>query len=404
MKPERGNGCSRAVAALLAAAVVSAGCSEKPAGSLVWKQDLLTIKTALSSVVAFSPLDAMAVGQALGEFQLQARPISLQWTGSGWTQIPMPYSRSTALLGATLDGERSVWAVGRLVSSEAEPFDPVPVIYRYTSGSWALVPFDELGTEAGVTLTGFATSGSGPDLEVRTVGDTVGEAGRILRWLGGHWSVMTTPDPSPGANWTLRSIAYSAASRTWYAVGAGPVGGTVLVDRGAGWEVAAAPAIPGVEWECVVFDGRGIPYLAGNHPAGGNQQGDLYRLHLGQWAAVSITRRTSGGFHLLALGFDAEGNGWTVGGRDAGGPFFAGTSPKGWSETAVEAALEAHPEREEVAAGDLSGVAVQGASVAFAVGSALEVDPEGGQEYQPRVFRLKFRPAGEVDLPTAPPH
>src|SRR5262249_55953819 len=159
---------------------------------------------------------------------------------------------------------------------------PVPVIYRYASGAWAVVPFDELGTEAGVALTGVAASGSGPALEVRAVGDTVGQAGRVLRWSGGHWSVMTTPDPSPGGNWTLRSIAYSAAIRAWYAAGAGPTGGAILVDRGAGWEVVPGPGVS-IEWTSVAFDGRGIPYLAGNHLIGGDQQGDLYRLHLGRW-------------------------------------------------------------------------------------------------------------------------
>ncbi|TMQ48550.1 MAG: hypothetical protein E6K72_12990 [Candidatus Eisenbacteria bacterium] len=394
---------SRIAALAVLAATLGYGCSEKPAGNLVWKQDLIGIKTALSAVVAFSPQEAIAVGQALPEFALQARPLSLRWTASGWTEIAMPWTRSTALLASALDRDGSVWAVGRIVSSEAEPFDPVPVAYRYTAGTWSLLPLDELGPQAGVAFTGVATSGSGPDLEARAVGDSVGQVGRIFRWAGGHWSPMTTPDPSPGANWTLRSISYSAASRTWYAVGAGPIGGTILVDRGAGWELAAGPATT-IEWTSVAFDGRGIPYLAGNRLAGGNAQGDLYLRHLGQWAQVPIARHTAGGFHLQALGFDAEGNGWTVGGREAGGPFFAGTSPKGWVETVVEAEVEAHPEQEQVAGGDLSGVAVYGASVAFTVGSALEVDPEGGQEFQPRIFRLKFRPAGEVDLPTAPPH
>jgi hypothetical protein len=108
---------------------------------------------------------------------------------------------------------------------------------------------------------------------------------------------------------------------------------------------------------------------------------------------VPITRGTAGAFHLLALGFDAEGNGWAVGGRDAGGPFFAGTSPRGWIESAVEAEVEEHPEEEQVAGGDLSGVAVHGEKVAFAVGSALESGPEGNSEYQPRIFRLTS-PAG----------
>jgi hypothetical protein len=395
-----------AIAALsLLATMAGAGCSEKPAGSLVWKQDLLGIKTALTSVVTLSPTDAIAVGWALPEFALQAQPLSLRWTGSTWTTIAMPSFRSTAILGAAADREGSVWAVGRIVSSEAEPFDPVPAVYRFTSGSWTSLPLDELGPQNGVALGGVATSGSGADLEVRAVGDSVGQAGRILRYTGGHWSVMPTPVFAAGPGWTLRAVAYSAAVRAWYAVGRneGSNGGTILIDRGSGWETVAGPAIA-VEWTAVAFDGRGIPYLAGNRLEGANQQGVVYRLQLGRWVEVAISRRTAGGFHLWALGFDAEGNGWAVGGHESGGPFFAGTSPRGWVESAVEAEVEAHPETEQVAGGELTGVAVNGENVAFAVGSAQEADPEGGSEYQPRIFRLVFRPAGETDLPTAPAH
>jgi hypothetical protein len=389
--------CLRFASLLLA--VAAAGCSEKPAGDLVWKQDLLGIKTALNAVVALSPSEAMAVGQALPEFALQARPLSLRFSGGGWTEIPVPQIRSTALLGAAADPSGSVWAVGRSVSSEAEPFDAIPVVYRFSGGSWATQALDELGPQDGVTLTGVATSGTGPDLEVRAVGDSVLEEGRIFRFASGHWSVM--PAPAPATRWTLRSIAYSRATGTWYAVGRdeGQGGGVILMDRGAGWESVAGPA---VEWSAVACDGRGIPHLAGNRPAGGSTQGVVYRMRLGRWTEVPIARRTSGGFHILALGFDAEGNGWAVGGRDPSGPFFAGTSPKGWVEFAVEAELEEHPETEEVAEGDMTGVAVHGRTVAFAVGSAQEADPEGGSEFQPRVFRLVFRPAGETDLPTAP--
>jgi len=393
----------RTMAALcLLAGMLATGCSEKPAGSLVWKQDLIGIKTAVSAVVAPSPGEAIAVGYALPEFALLARPLSLRWTGSGWTENTMPSTRSTALLGATLDREGSVWAVGRIVSSEAEPFDPVPVVYRYTGGSWTIAPLDELGAQTGVMLTAVASSGSGADLEVRAVGDSVGEAGHVLRWAQGHWSVMATPAPPPGS-WTLRSVAYSGAAGVWYAVGRGPGGGIILVDRGEGWKLVAGPATA-AEWTSVAFDGRGIPYIAGNRQVGDGQEADLYRLHLGRWVLVPISRRRSGGFHIWALGFDDEGNGWAVGGRDPSGPFFAGTSPKGWIESAVEEEVEAHPEQEQVSGGELTGIAVHGEQVAFAVGSAQEADPEGGQEYQPRLFRLKFRPAGEVDLPTAPPH
>jgi hypothetical protein len=394
----------RFTALLVAALLPAAGCSEKPAGGMVWKQDLLGIKTAVTGVVAFATHDAIAVGWALPEFALIAQPLSLHWTGSAWTPLPMPTTRSTVVLGAAPDRDHSVWAVGRIVSSEAEPFDPVPVVYRYAAGAWTSLPLDELGQQNGVALLGVATSGSGTDLEARAVGDSVSDAGRVFRYASGHWSVMPTPVPPPGVSWTLRAISYSAATRTWYAAGRGAgSGGTILIDRGAGWESVVGPPIA-VEWTGVAFDGRGLPYLAGNRIEGASQLGVVYRLQLARWVEVPITRRTGGAFHLWAIGFDAAGNGWSVGGREAGGPFFAGTSPRGWTESAVEAEVEEHPETEEVAAGELTGVAVLEEQVAFAVGSAQEADPEGGSEYQPRVFRLVFRPVGEVDLPTTPVH
>jgi len=392
-------------AATLAPALLLAfatGCSELPAGDLVWKQDLIGIKTALTSVVVYSPHDAIAVGHQLPEFALVARPLSLRWTGTGWAEIPMPQVRSTAVLAAAPDDDGSIWAVGRSVSSEAEPFDASPLVYHYDGGVWSSVPLDELGDQTGIVLTGVAVSGRGAEVDVRAVGDSLNQAGKIFRYSGGHWSVMALPPDLVGATWTVHAITRTRAG-VWYAVGrrAGQLGGTILVDEGAGWRSMTGPPLD-VDWTAVAGDGRAIPYLAGNIP-GTETQGLLYKLRRGRWVEVPIERRTSSTFHLLGLGFDAEGNGWAVGGLDPSKPFFAGTTPSGWLESQVEAEVEEHPEQEEVAGGDLTGIAVHSESVAFAVGSALETGLEGQSEFQPRIFRLTFRPAGETDLPPQPP-
>jgi hypothetical protein len=385
-----------AAAALFALAALS-GCSEKQAGFLVWKQDLISLKTALTGVATLPSRELLAVGHSIPEFSVIAHPTALLYGPAGWTQIPMPSppTGSTALYGVAIDPSGAAWAVGRTVASEAEPFDPSPLAYRFDGSGWTQQTLASLGSLQGLTLTGVATGGSASAPEVRAVGDVNGSSGTVLRWIGGVWEVMALP--SRPSTWTLRSIAH-AIDGAWYAVGAqtGQLGGTILVDRGDGWAVMEPPPIE-VDWTAVACDGRGVPYIAGNVPENGEQHGILCRLRHGAWVDVPITRKTSGEGHFFGLGFDAEGNGWAVGGRAGGGPYLVGYAPSGWTETLLEAQAETHPENEQVSGGDLLGVVVADELNAVSVGTATESGPEGESEFQPRVFRLGFRRAGEID-------
>jgi len=388
----------RIPAAFLALALL-AGCSEKPAGFLVWKQDLLSIKTALGGVAQLPSGEVMAVGHAIPEFSVIAHPTCLVYGPAGWTPIPMPSppSGSAALNALAVDPSGAGWAVGRTVASEAEPFDPAPLAYRYDGAAWTQQSLAGLGALQGLTLTGVAAGGTSSAPEVRAVGDVSASSGAVLRWIGGTWEAMALP--SRPATWTLRAIAHSIDG-TWYAVGAqsGQLGGTILVDRGSGWEAMSVPPME-VEWTAVACDGRGVPYIAGNMPRGGEQHGVLCRLKHGAWVDVPITRRTSGEAHFFGLGFDGEGNGWAVGGHAAGGPYQVGYTPSGWAETPLESQAEAHPDNETVSGGDLLSVVVADELNSVSVGTAIEAGPEGESEFQPRVFRLGFRHAGEVDSP-----
>ena len=387
------------IAAALVALALSTGCSEKPAGFLVWKQDLLLIKTALGGVAQLPSGQVIAVGHAIPEFSVIAHPTCLVYGPSGWTPIPMPSpaSGSTALNALAVDPSGAAWAVGRTVSSEAEPFDPSPLAYRYDGAAWTQESLASLGSQQGLTLTGVASGGTSAAPEVRAVGDVNGSSGTVLRWIGGTWEVMSLP--SRPSTWTLRGIAHSIDG-TWYAVGAqaGQLGGTILVDRGQGWTAMQTPTME-VEWTAVACDGRGVPYIAGNVPKNGEQHGVLCRLRHGEWVDVPIARRTGGEAHFFGLAFDAEGNGWAVGGHAAGGPYQVGYTPSGWAETPLESQAEAHPDNETVSGGDLLDVVVADELNAITVGMAIEAGPEGESEFQPRVFRLGFRRAGEVDAP-----
>jgi len=391
---------SARIAAILLVLASAFGCSEKPAGFLVWKQDHMTLKTALGDVALLPSTELIAVGHSIPEFSLIAHPISLLYaTTTGWTQIPMPSppSGSVALHGVAVDATGRAWAVGRTVSSEAEPFDPVPLAHRYEAGAWSQESLADLGPLPGLTLTGVAAGGSAATPEVRAVGDVSGTSGMALQWKSGAWSIMAVPNL--GSDWTLHSVAYGIDG-VWYAVGrrGGASGGTVLIDRGQGWTEFAGPPMD-VDWTAVACDGRGMPYVAGNVATAGELHGVLCRLRHGEWEDVPIARRTSGEFHFLGMGFDVEGNGWAVGGRASSGPFLAGYTPHGWAETPLEAEAEAHPDNETVSGGDLTGVVVDGELNAVSVGSALEVGPEGESEFQPRIFRLGFKRANEVDGP-----
>ena len=77
---------SRIAALAALAATLGYGCSEKPAGNLVWKQDLIGIKTALSAVVA----NYTEAGPD-GALRLRlAPPAAEQLARDLWHQDPVP--------------------------------------------------------------------------------------------------------------------------------------------------------------------------------------------------------------------------------------------------------------------------------------------------------------------------
>src|SRR5205085_7422703 len=105
---------------------------------------------------------------------------------------------------------------------------------------------------------------------------------------------------------------------------------------------------------------------------------------------------------INAIGFDAEGDGWLVGGREGGLPFVAGTTGGPWVETLAEIEHEAG----FVGGGELFSVSVVGPGSAFAAGYLLEVDAKGLTEAEMLIYQLMVKPAGEIDsrtrLPVAP--
>jgi hypothetical protein len=182
----------------------------------------------------------------------------------------------------------------------------------------------------------------------------------------------------------------------------------VYVDRGAGWEALAGPAIEDLSFTALAFDENDLPHFTANRVVGDGFEGLIFRLVRGQFEALPIERLSGGWSRLQAIGFDVVGHGWVAGGRAPDDPYLAGNLSGRWVETSAEAEIEGEtppPGEEEETGGELYAVDVFERFAGLAVGQAEESGPEGYVEYLPRILQLFPRPVGEIDLrgdPVAP--
>ncbi len=394
--------------ALALVALTVTGCSEKkPPPIMVWDfaKGLTVRRAALTAVVTPPGGPVLAIGYDRPEGRIANTPVCLERTGGLWTPIAMPPASagtSTVIRAAVIASDGTVWACGRVADYEPDPSLILPVVYHYVGGVWTEFPIAGAGDLSGIDLLGIAAQGSGPGLVLRAVGTSAnGTAGAAITYASGAWSRDSVQPPSGGPPWWLAAIG-RAPDGTWYAAGArfDVAGGAVYVDDGThGWTLRQGPVgYPSLQFNALAFDPEGYAWLAGNYAIGDSLQGALFRGASGSFSPASITRRSSGGFQIHCIGFDAFGHGW-VGGRRSGlQPFIAGSSGHGWDErlTQVEPGEVAGNET-FIVGNTIHGICAAGAESGYAVGYAEVLDFEGLSENEAFIYEFIPRPPGEID-------
>lgn len=397
---------ARCLAVMTAAAL--AGCSEKTPEVLVWEPappGAFAPKVAFTDVAAWSADGAIAVGYQLPEFSLFALPVAYEYSGAQWRRMTVPghAGQSFQLLAVTRDARGEIWACGVVQNTLEQTETARPVVVRLTAGAWTEVPLDELGDQTGLALRNIAAAPAGRPFELRAVGVRADLSGAILRYDGTQWSVMDVPAPA-SAQWSLFTVGCSPRG-VWYAAGleSDATTGTIFRDGGSGggWITYSDPALRGLQFESVAFDGAGTAWFACNRSGSDILEGVLLRFGDGL-ESLAVRRLTAGPSQFFGIGFSAQGYGWIVGGRAPDDPFVAGNAAgPHWTEVLAESELQERMGgafQEE--GGELLAVSVVARNSAFAVGRAEERDAEGNTEIVPRAFRLIAKPPGETDKPS----
>src|SRR6266516_2855098 len=167
----------------------------------------------LNAVAAMGESDAWAVGTTFTPPDanlVSARPLALHWTGTSWqpTTLP-PVTANTALFGVAASAATDAWAVGKESASGYRAGKPVTL--HWTGSGWSRV--------APLNVSGFLTAVAdlGP-----TNAYAVGTMGRtsplIEHWDGTQWGYVVIPEPDPahpGATGHLTAISARAANDIW---------------------------------------------------------------------------------------------------------------------------------------------------------------------------------------------
>jgi hypothetical protein len=175
---------------------------------------------ALQAVVAAGAADAWAVGSIDKGNEV---PLALRWNGSGWRRARLPYAghRFAHLVGVAASGPADVWAVGNWATGHSGG----TLAMHFDGSRWRIArtpsppPRPLLGRPypglEGVAMVGDSmwSVGSRANVAPDAGGNTL-----ALRYRGGSWTVVPTPNPPdrsgrPAAG--LVSVAVQPSGEAW---------------------------------------------------------------------------------------------------------------------------------------------------------------------------------------------
>jgi hypothetical protein len=192
----------------------------------------------LIAVAAISASDVWAVGDY--SYGSTSQTLILHWNGNAWNTVSSPNSGRdhNDLLGVTAVSASDVWAVGFYDNGDVNQ----TLIMHWNGSEWSVVPSPNPGL-SGSSLHGVAAVSSS---NVWAVGDYFYALDQtlIMHWNGSAWSVVSSPDPSTTINY-LYGVAAISASDVW-AVGDYSVGGSIYRTlimhwNGSAWSVISSP-------------------------------------------------------------------------------------------------------------------------------------------------------------------
>ncbi|MBA2678397.1 MAG: hypothetical protein H0U76_08400 [Ktedonobacteraceae bacterium] len=203
---------------------------------VVTSPDVGTGDNVLTGVSALSANNVWAVGYTpLGA-------LTLHYNGAGWHLVPAPAACQFNAVTAITSND--VWAVGTMSYRGCAE--------HYNGTSWNLVTTPVMG-KSDNTLLSVAASSSHDVWAVGNycIGDGCDRGGgsfqtMILHYIGGRWSVVPSPNPSPYAN-QLNAVTVISATDAW-AVGASqtnPMTGSTLIVHydGISWTQVVSPGV-----------------------------------------------------------------------------------------------------------------------------------------------------------------
>jgi hypothetical protein len=170
-----------------------------------------THNNTLYAVAAVSANDVWAVGIAVQDGGGHS-PLIEHWDGSKWSIVPGPeVPDKSGLFGVAAVSANDIWAVGNLTSGGK--FQTLTI--HWDGSKWSVVPSPSPGT---VTNNLFAVGAASAN-DVWAVGTYIGSSGNtpftiVEHWNGTAWSVVPSPNPSPGNN-GLNGVVALAPDDVW---------------------------------------------------------------------------------------------------------------------------------------------------------------------------------------------
>jgi hypothetical protein len=199
----------------------------------------------LSAIDATSATNAFAVGTANVFGGSGGGAVALRFNGTAWSKTTVPNATGQSFSDVQAFSATDAWAVGHSMPSVTG----LTLARHWQGSSWTQVATPSPGTRDNV-LT--AVAGTSPS-DVWAVGYyrdlPYGNRARhslVLHWNGSAWSRVTSPDVG-NAQTVLEDVVALSPTDAW-AVGytnsfGGNTSAIALHWDGAGWTVAAAPAL-----------------------------------------------------------------------------------------------------------------------------------------------------------------
>jgi hypothetical protein len=244
---------------LLAAALLALA---SPAAAATWRAvsspNLTQFDNVLWGTDALSPTSAWAVGRAdTGTLPIH-RPVIERWNGTGWSisASPLPPGGGE-LRDVDATSSSSAWAVGFTATSNGN----ATLTERWNGTSWSIIPSPSVSAQNHLLGVKALPGGDVWAVGSHNVPGSLAFSTLTMRWRGGAWSVVPSPD-TPSFENHLNAVDGTGPNDLW------AVGHT----RNGDYSVSAPLAMhwDGTAWRVVptptANDGtlEGVVALAGN--------------------------------------------------------------------------------------------------------------------------------------------